>query len=111
MKRAAGRLLVTALAVVSFVPLLAGQAGQGSTPGQPVVIRAGLVVDPERGTAAANQVIVIENGKITSIGSEGRIPAGARTIDLSRYSVLPGLFDAHTHLCLEAAGERGNYFF
>jgi imidazolonepropionase-like amidohydrolase len=67
--------------------------------GQVVAIRAGLVVDPESGKAAQNQVILVEKGKITAIGKDVTIPAGAQIVDLSGQTVLPGLMDAHTHLC------------
>lgn len=66
---------------------------------QVTVIKAGRLVDPEAGTAAANQVIVVEGRKIKAVGPNLPIPAGATVIDLSAYTVLPGLFDAHTHLC------------
>jgi imidazolonepropionase-like amidohydrolase len=65
---------------------------------QPIAIRAGRLIDPETGTAAANQVIVVENGRILRVG--GAVPPGAETIDLSSMSVLPGLVDAHNHLAL-----------
>src|SRR5947208_3863239 len=65
---------------------------------QPIAIRAGRLIDPETGTAAQNQLIVVENGRIARIG--GAAPAGAETIDLSSMSVLPGLVDAHNHLAL-----------
>jgi imidazolonepropionase-like amidohydrolase len=45
-------------------------------------------------------VILIEAGKITAIGANLAIPAGAEVIDLSRLTVLPGLVDAHNHLAL-----------
>src|ERR1700722_4138662 len=64
-----------------------------------VAIIAGKLVDPETGTARENQVILIEAGKIREIVTNLAIPSGARRIDLSRETVLPGLFDAHTHLC------------
>jgi imidazolonepropionase-like amidohydrolase len=94
--------------------LLMSTAGIAQSPASSItVIRAGTLVDPESGTAAANQTIVIENGKVTAVGSGVPVPKGAAVIDLSRYSVLPGLFDAHTHLCMDLDLQRdaGNYFY
>jgi len=59
-------------------------------------IKAGRVVDGS-GTVATNVVIVIENDRITSIGTAAP-PAGAEVIDLSRYTIVPGLIDLHTHM-------------
>jgi len=61
-------------------------------------ITAGTLIDPESGTETGKQVILIDAGKIKAIGSALPIPAGATRIDLSHETVLPGLFDAHTHL-------------
>src|SRR5260370_3778888 len=65
-----------------------------------IAIRAGRLVDPERGSASSNQIILVEGGKFSAIGVNLAIPAGANVIDLSNYSVLPGLVDAHNHLAL-----------
>ncbi|HYR85654.1 MAG TPA: amidohydrolase family protein [Terriglobia bacterium] len=80
--------------------------------GQVTAIRAGRLLDPETGTAAMNQVVVIEGGKIKAVGDVA-IPAGADVIDLSAFTVLPGLFDMHTHLCMSVRQERdaGRYYY
>ena len=77
---------------------------------QVTVIRAGRLVDPEAGTAAANQTIVVEGRRIKAVGSHPEIPKGATVIDLSAYTVLPGLFDAHTHLCESTPPENRDLF-
>jgi len=65
-----------------------------------VVIRAGRLFDPRSGTDLLNQVIVIHGDKITDVGPADKvqIPDGARVIDLSQATVLPGLIDTHLHL-------------
>ena len=69
-------------------------------PPEGVVIRAGRLFDPRTGTNLANQVIVIQGDRIADVGAADRvkIPAGARVIDLSAATVLPGLIDRHVHL-------------
>jgi imidazolonepropionase-like amidohydrolase len=67
---------------------------------QITAIRAGRLLDPEAGTALANQVILVENGRFLRIGENLAVPPGARVIDLSRLTVMPGLVDAHNHLAL-----------
>src|SRR4051794_34556761 len=75
-------------------------AQQPAPSGRATVIRAGRLIDPATGTAAASQTIVVENGRIAAIGSNLPAPAGAEIIDLSNLTVLPGLVDAHNHLAL-----------
>ena len=73
---------------------------------QVVAIRAGTVIDPAHGTTAKDQVILVEKGKILSVGAGTAIPSGAEVIDLSNQWVAPGLIDAHTHMTLaEIAGD------
>lgn len=79
---------------------------------QVTAIRAGKIVDPETATVLSNQIILVDGRDIKSIGANERIPSGAAVIDLSRYTVLPGLFDAHTHLCwnLQHKRDANDYF-
>ena len=63
-------------------------------------IRAGRLLDPEAGRILTNQIIVVEDTRIRDVGPNVAIPAGARVIDLSQMTVLPGLVDAHNHLAL-----------
>jgi imidazolonepropionase-like amidohydrolase len=69
-------------------------------PPEGVAIRAGRLFDPRTGTNLANQLIVIQGDRITDVGPADRVkvPAGARVIDLSSATVLPGLIDRHVHL-------------
>jgi len=66
------------------------------------------------GTGAApveDQTIVLSEGKIQSIGpsNSAKIPAGARTVDLSGYSILPGLVGMHDHMFFPMGGSPPMY--
>lgn len=68
-------------------------------PAQTIAIKAGKMADPVTAKTLLNQVILVRDGKIAAIGSDIAIPAEAKVIDLSQATVMPGLTDAHTHLC------------
>jgi imidazolonepropionase-like amidohydrolase len=70
-------------------------AGAGA---QVTAIKAGRLIDPDAGAVLTDQVILIEQNKITAVGKGLAIPAGAKVVDLSTMTVLPGLIDCHTHL-------------
>ena len=62
------------------------------------LIHAGRVFDSEHATFLSARDILVRRGNIDSVAEHITAPAGARVVDLSRYSVLPGLIDSHTHL-------------
>ena len=83
--------------------LAVGLAAQAQT----VLIRAGRLVDPDKGTASTAQQILVENGVIKAVGANVSAPAGAQVVDLSDRTVLPGFMDAHTHLCMTFVTQGG----
>lgn len=63
-----------------------------------VAVKAGRLIDPKAGVVVPGAVVVIENGRVKAVGLTVTIPPGAKVIDLSAMTVLPGLIDCHTHL-------------
>jgi imidazolonepropionase-like amidohydrolase len=54
------------------------------------------VIDGTGATARDDQTLIIDHGKILSVG--GAVPGGERTIDLTGYTVMPGIVGMHEHL-------------
>ena len=95
-----------------LIVLTAGfSVGQQQTAAPVTVIKAGRLIDPETGTITAQQMILIEGEKISKVGANLPIPAGAKLIDLSQLTVLPGLVDAHTHMALTYKEQPENYYY
>jgi len=87
---------------------LAALVGLPAQAAPTVVVHAGWLVDPAAGTASANQSVLVEDGRIRSVGPHRQAPPGATVIDLSNRYVFPGLMDVHTHLCLSVKLQGGH---
>ena len=98
MNRKAGRAFVLLLVVSMGAALAAAQAAPAR-----VIVQAGKLLDVRSGKMLAHQAIVIENGKIASVGPVSEVKPGPsdKVVDLSQATVLPGLIDAHTHLTMD----------
>src|SRR5262245_11799594 len=69
-----------------------------------VLLRAGRLIDVVSDAAKTDQGILITGDRITRVGPYADVAASAGTaerVDLSRYTVLPGFIDAHTHVFLD----------
>ncbi len=73
--------------------------------GKITVIKAGKLVDVEKGRVLDQQLIFIDNDTIRAIGANLQVPADATVIDLSNATVLPGLIDCHTHITSQPGGD------
>jgi len=106
-----------------LLAVLAGPlAAQGQTPAappappapppQPILIKAGRLIDGRSAQAQTNVGILIEGERIRAVGSLAQVQAqspNARVIDLSQMTVLPGFIDTHTHLLLNGDPTSASY--
>lgn len=65
------------------------------------------VIDGTGAAPLADQTILIESGALREIGKTVSVPAGARAIDLTGRTVIPGLVGMHDHLFYPAASGQG----
>mgnify|MGYP003110377785 CR=1 FL=1 len=63
-----------------------------------IYIKAGLLYDSKENKLLKNRLIHIQETKIISVGEFESLPKNSKAIDLTEYTVLPGLIDAHTHV-------------
>ena len=67
--------------------------------GQQILIRTGRLIDTNQKIVKKNVDILVEGNRIIKVGKNLK-SASASIIDLSDKTVLPGLIDGHTHICL-----------
>ena len=78
----------------------------------PLLIKAGRLIDGRSDAPQSGVGILIEGDRIKAVGPVAQVQGqarGARVIDLSQMTVLPGLIDAHTHLLLQGDPTAQSY--
>src|SRR6476646_8284660 len=64
------------------------------------------VIDGTGAAAADDQTVVVTDGKIAAVGpaASTTVPSGAKTLDMTGYTVLPGLVGMHDHMFFPEGG-------
>ncbi len=80
---------------------MAVEAGQ-------IALTGVTVIDGTGGPVLRNQTVVLDGNRIAAVGPTGDvdIPSGARVMDLSGHTVMPGMVGLHNHMFYTAAGGR-----
>jgi imidazolonepropionase-like amidohydrolase len=95
------RLAARLASVLPFVLIAVAPAARAqSDTGQTIVIRTAKVLDG-KGGSIPRATILVRGSKIVSVlpnGAMVKAPPGSAIYDLSSFTVLPGLIDAHAHV-------------
>ena len=93
------KLIRTCLAVLLLVFCVTGLRAQASPDAKTVkAVRFGKLWDA-KGKLWTNAIVIVDGDRIRSVTTDAsQIPSGTEIVDLSKYTGLPGLIDAHTHM-------------
>lgn len=89
------RLLFVCMVMPVFCVITTSVAQENSVK-PTVAVHAGRLIDVRSGRVTTNTYILVARDRI--IGTADSAPADIQTIDLSKYTVVPGLIDCHAHL-------------
>jgi len=85
--------------MVAWVATLACGVALGQQQPPVIAVKTGRLLDPVSQKVRTGAVVVIQDGRIKSVGDA--VPAGAQVVDASGLTVCPGFIDAHTHALLD----------
>ena len=89
-----------------LIGMAATLAATGTANAETIIIHAGRLISDASAAAAGPSTITVTDGKIASIEAGLKpVSDGAKLIDLSTKTVLPGLIDSHVHLSGDPGGD------
>ena len=88
-----------ATSAVLLIALMSG-CGQAPAPASTATVYEGATVIVGDGGVLDNAVLVVDQGRIVSVGTAGEtgVPAGATRVALGGMTIMPAIADAHVHL-------------
>jgi imidazolonepropionase-like amidohydrolase len=93
--------------------LLIGLAASLPLYAQVQAITGARLIDGTGTAAIANATLIVEDGKVKAVGPSNRVqvPAGARRIDVSGRTIVPGMINAHGHVGETQGLRSGDEFY
>ena len=85
--------------ILSWVVVLVCGVAFGQQQSPVIAVKTGRLLDPVGQKVRTGAVVVIQDGRIKSVGDA--VPTGAQVVDASGLTVCPGFIDAHTHALLD----------
>ena len=95
--------MICALGIAPVGLGVAAPGGAEPTDAAPATtaVRCGHLLDSINGKMLGPTTLIVESGRIRDVVPGSAVPPGAKEIDLSRLTCLPGLIDSHVHLTME----------
>ena len=70
---------------------------KSDSPQSTIALKGATIVTMKGDEVIKNGTVIIENNRIKAVGADIEIPSGAKTIDVSGKTIIPGLIDFHWH--------------
>jgi len=100
------------LAIAIILALISAFSSAQTPDNRPILIKAGHLIDVRAGRVMTDQAIIIKGERIAEVGPARQVQSkagGARVIDLSTATVLPGMIDCHTNILLQGDVTADDY--